>query len=81
MGWEYFYNLVRPHYGKGMNGKAPFEKLRELGYDLPKEFTLLPPIILDTISTTWLLETGNALLIHYNIELSSLQPLLFDKYY
>jgi len=65
VGWEYFYNLVRPHYGKGMNGKAPFEKLKELGYDLPEEFTLLPPVILDTISTDWLLKTGNDLLAHY----------------
>jgi len=67
VGWEYFYNLVRPHYGKGMNGKAPFEKLKELGYDLPEEFTLLPPVILDTISTDWLLKTGNDLLAHYII--------------
>ena len=64
-GWEYFYNLVRPHYGKDMEGKTPFEKLTELGYDLPQEFALFPPVILDTISTTWLLETGNDLLAHY----------------
>ncbi|MCL6579763.1 MAG: helix-turn-helix domain-containing protein [Candidatus Bathyarchaeota archaeon] len=66
LGWVYFYNLVRPHYGKDMNGKTPFEKLRELGYGLPEEFALFPPIILDTISTDWLLETGNDLLAHYN---------------
>ena len=46
VGWEYFHNLVRPHYGKGMNGKAPFEKLKDLGYDLPQEFALFPPVIL-----------------------------------
>jgi hypothetical protein len=32
---------------------------------LPKEFALLPPVILDTISTSWLLETGNDLVAHY----------------
>ncbi|MCL0029658.1 hypothetical protein M1N19_01650 [Dehalococcoidia bacterium] len=43
MGWQYFYNLVRPHYGTGMNGKTPFEKLKDLSYDL---FALFPPVIL-----------------------------------
>ncbi|MCL0094358.1 hypothetical protein M1N58_00450, partial [Dehalococcoidales bacterium] len=42
--WQYFYNLVRPHYGTGMNGKTPFEKLKELKYDLPEEFALFPPL-------------------------------------
>ncbi|MCL0091974.1 helix-turn-helix domain-containing protein, partial [Dehalococcoidales bacterium] len=32
MSWQYFYNLVRPHYGTGMNGKTPFEKLKDLSY-------------------------------------------------
>jgi hypothetical protein len=64
-GWEYFSNLVRPHYGKGMEGQAPFGKLKELGYDLPEEFALFPPLILDAISTDWLLETGNDLLAPY----------------
>ncbi|MCL0078818.1 hypothetical protein M1O56_04035 [Dehalococcoidia bacterium] len=49
MGWQY-YSLVRPHYGTGMNGKMPFE-LKDLSYDLPEEFALFPPLILDTIST------------------------------
>jgi len=48
-----------------MEGKTPFEKLNELGYDLPQEFALFPPVILDTISTDWLLETGNNLIAHY----------------
>ncbi len=67
MGWEYFHNLVRPHYRKGMNGKAPFEKLKELGHDLPQEFALFPPVILDTVSTDWLSETANDLLAHYKL--------------
>jgi len=48
-----------------MNGKPPFEKLRCLGYDLPQDFALFPPVILDIISTDWLLQTGNNLLAHY----------------
>ena len=64
-GWECFFNLFRPHYGKDMNGKTPFERLRELGYILSEEFALFPPVILDTISTDWLLQTGNDLLAHY----------------
>ena len=67
VGWEYFYNLVRPHYGKDMNGRTPFEKLKELGYNLLQELALFPPVILDTISTDWLLQTGNDLLAHYSI--------------
>ncbi|MCL0090075.1 hypothetical protein M1O54_07005, partial [Dehalococcoidia bacterium] len=46
MSWQYFYNLVRPHYGTGMNEKTPFEKLKDLSYDLPEEFALFPPVIL-----------------------------------
>ncbi|HFB07028.1 MAG TPA: hypothetical protein ENJ92_01145 [Chloroflexi bacterium] len=57
--------MVRPHYGEDMNGKTPFGKLKELGYDLPEEFALFPPVILDTISTDCLLQTGNNLLAHY----------------
>ena len=61
MDWQYFYNLVRPHYGTGMNGKMLFEKLKDLSYDLFALFSHL-----DTISTNWLLETGNDLLAHYS---------------
>ena len=73
--WEYFSNLVRPHYGKGMEGQTPFEKLKESGYDLPQEFAVLPPVTLDTISTNWLLETGNNLLAHYSESLELLSTI------
>ncbi len=63
--WEYYYNVHRPHLGKGMNGKSPLAKLRELGYDLPDRFGLLPPVILDRISVRWLVQTGNDLLAQY----------------
>jgi transposase len=65
--WVYFYNLIRPHYGEGMEGKSPFAKLRELGYDLPEEFALFPPLLLDTISADWAIEGGNDLLAHYTL--------------
>jgi len=48
-----------------MHRKTLFEKLKELGYDLPREFTLFPPVILDIISTAWLLQTGNDLRANY----------------
>jgi len=50
-----YYNLKRPHYGEGMEGKPPFSKLRELGCDLPEEFALFPPLVLDRISADWAL--------------------------
>jgi len=59
-----WYNVKRPHFGKGMNGKLPLEKLKDLGYNLPEEFTLLPPIILDDVSTFWAVRGGNNLLTH-----------------
>ena len=68
-GWVYYYNLKRPHYGEGMEGKPPFSKLRELGCDLPEEFALFPPLVLDRISAdwalAWALRGGNDLLAHY----------------
>jgi len=38
-----------------MNGKTPYEKLKESGYNLPIEFCGFPPIILDKISTSLVL--------------------------
>ena len=64
-GWVYYYNLERPHYGEGMDAKPPFCKLRELGYDLPEEFALFPPLVLDRVSADWALRGGNDLLAHY----------------
>jgi len=50
---------------EGMEGKTPFEKLRNLGYGLPREFALFLPVIPDPISTVWLLQTDNNSLAHY----------------
>ncbi len=62
--WIYWYNVMRPHFGEGM-GKPPFEKLRELGYDLPEEFASFPSIILDDVSSFWTVRGGNDLLAPY----------------
>ena len=53
--WIYWYNTGRPHFGDKMNGKTPYEKLREASYNLPIEFCAFPPIILDKISSNLLL--------------------------
>lgn len=57
--------MKRPHFGKGMEGKPPFEKLKEFYCNLPDKFALLPPIILDDISTFWQVRGGNDLLTPY----------------
>lgn len=64
-GWQAYYNLQRVHSGKGMEGKTPYEKLLELGYTVPEEFMLFPVVLLDGVSASWQLETGNDLLPHY----------------
>jgi len=48
---------------------SPWRKLRELRVRVPKEFALLPPILLDSISTDWVLGPGNHLLTHYKATL------------
>lgn len=65
--WVYFYNLKRPHQGAGMEGKPPFVRLQELlGRKLPRRLALLPPVILDTISSDITLQGGNDVLATYN---------------
>ncbi len=63
--WVYYYNVERPHSGVGMDGQSPWRKLRQLGVQVPAEFAVLPPIVLDSISTDWVLGPGNHLLPHY----------------
>jgi len=48
-----------------MESKPPFEKLKEFYCNLPDKFALLPPIILDDISTFWQVRGGNDLLTPY----------------
>ncbi len=64
--WQYYYNVQRPHFGKGMDGRTPLEKLRELGYDLPDDFAAFPVVLLDALAVFWATEGGNDLLAYYN---------------
>ena len=52
--WSYGYvthfNTKRPHYGKHMQGKTPFEVLSKLMPGISKTFCFMPPIILDFVS-------------------------------
>ncbi|GIV17029.1 MAG: hypothetical protein KatS3mg022_2464 [Armatimonadota bacterium] len=50
-----------------MEGKTPYEKLLELGYTVPEEFMLFPVVLLDAVSASWRLETGNDLLAYYTL--------------
>jgi len=67
--WEYVYNVLRPHQGKGMNGQPPLTVLKKLGYDGDEQIALFPTILLDRISADLLLALdqppGNDLLTHY----------------
>ena len=45
--WQHYYNVERPHFGAGVEGSAPMEKLRELGPDLPDEFACFHVVLLD----------------------------------
>jgi transposase len=68
--WIYFYNVLRPHLGKHMAKSTPLQVLRKLGYNGHDRIALLPPILMDTISTDLLLacdpQGGNDLLAYYN---------------
>jgi hypothetical protein len=50
-----------------MDGVSPWQKLRQL--EVPVEFAVLPPIVLDRIATDWVLGPGNDLLTHYRPQL------------
>jgi transposase len=56
--WQYVYNVRRAHFGVGMEGKTPLEKLRSLGYNLPVRFAMFPVVNLDTISTDLITSLG-----------------------
>jgi len=77
--WVYFYNVLRPHLGAGMEKRTPLEILRHLGYNGPDWIALFPPLLLDTISVDLLLsfdpEGGNDLLAEYTFYLT------FFKFY
>ena len=64
-GWQYYYNVERPHFGVGMNGKSPLEKLQELGWDLPDKFACFPVILLDEVAVIWASKGGHDVLAYY----------------
>ena len=51
--YQWYYNVERPHFGAGMGGKTPMEKLRELGLDLPDEFAAFPVVLPDEVAVIW----------------------------
>ena len=53
--WVYFYNVMRPHTGKGMDDRTPLDVLRQLGYHGGDSIAYMPPIILDDVSPDILL--------------------------
>lgn len=67
--WEYVYNVLRPHQGKGMNGQPPLSALKRLGYDGDERIALFPTILLDRIAADLLLAVdqppGNDVLTYY----------------
>ncbi len=66
--WVYFYNLVRPPLGAGMNERTPLQALRDSDYQGPDTDTiaLFPPLLLDPFAHDLILacdpEVGNDLL-------------------
>jgi transposase len=67
--WVFFYNVVRPHFGQGMERDSPLRLLTRLGYQGPETLVAFPPLLLDPISTELTLacraKTGNDLLARY----------------
>ena len=53
--WLYFYNVLRPHLGAGMEGEPPLADLQRLGYNGKEQIALFPPLLLDDISADLLL--------------------------
>jgi len=74
--WEYFYNVLRPHLGEGMEQSPPLAVLQRLGYTGSQAIASFPPVLLDNISTDLLMacapSDGNDLLAHYKF-------LVFEK--
>jgi len=69
--WEYFYNVLRPHFGEGMEHSPPLAVLQRLGYTGSQAIASFPPVLLDNISTDLLMACdpsgGNDLLTHYKM--------------
>jgi transposase len=47
--WQCHFNLRRPHFGRHMNGRRPFDRAREILPQLRRDAALFPPILLDQL--------------------------------
>ncbi len=47
--WEGRWNLRRPHFGRHMLGRRPFDRAHELMPQLRRHVALFPPLLLDTL--------------------------------
>ncbi|MCD6540946.1 hypothetical protein J7K76_03815, partial [Candidatus Bipolaricaulota bacterium] len=63
--WQWYYNVERPHFGAGMEGRTPMERLRELGLDFPDEFAAFPVVLLDEVAVIWASKGGHDVLAYY----------------
>jgi len=63
--WIWYYNVRRRHYGREMNGKTPYLKLRSYYPWVNQSIALFPPLLLDNISTHDLWKGGQYVLDNY----------------
>jgi transposase len=52
--WVYYYNSERAHFGRGMDGMTPFQKLKSLKPEIKKQILLFPPYLLDKLVPIYL---------------------------
>ncbi|MEF3255546.1 MAG: hypothetical protein K6348_08315 [Deferribacterales bacterium] len=80
--WMWYYNIKRRHYGKGMERKTPYLKLKSYYPWVHKSIALFPPLLLDNISTHPGWRGGQYVLDKYNLHLQTYEvvPLLSWKF-
>jgi len=61
--WQDTYNMLRPSWGRGMNGKTPLQKLKQSAILIPEKLLHFPVLCLDDILNTP--KSGNYLRVHY----------------
>lgn len=68
----YFYKVLRPHFGAGMEKQPPLVRLHHLGYTGDPAIAVFPTILLDTISIDLLLacdpQGGHDVLAYYTFQ-------------
>jgi len=50
-GWVRYYNTIRPHYGKELDGLTPLEYLKTIMPEVDSRIALMPPLFLDRITS------------------------------